>query len=304
MSFSTPILLILFNRPDLTKKLIENISLVKPSVIFVACDGPRLGRVDDLERISQVKEIVEGIKWPCEIHKKYSDVNLGSRDGPASAIKWVLEQSESAIILEDDCLPSVDFFDFCTQMLQKYKDEKNVGLVAGNCFVEPVIGRDDSYFFSKYAITWGWATWADRWLQTYDIEMSAWPSYRDSGRMFVDFANARERSYWTSIFERVYSGDFATAWDYQWFFANLTSNRLTIYPSRNLITNAGSGDDATHTKSKSLVLDVPSSRLRFPLRHPKTITMDPVVDAKLFGIYFQMSFLNRIRNKLRKFIYG
>ena len=51
----TPVLLLAFNRPDLTSRIFEKIREVKPIKLYVAVDAPRQGRLDDEVYCKKVK---------------------------------------------------------------------------------------------------------------------------------------------------------------------------------------------------------------------------------------------------------
>lgn len=55
---TTPVLLLAFNRPELTKQVFEQIRKVRPTKLYVAVDAPRDGRSDDVQNCNKVKEIV------------------------------------------------------------------------------------------------------------------------------------------------------------------------------------------------------------------------------------------------------
>lgn len=49
-----------------------------------------------------------------------------------SGISWVFEQVEAAILLEDDCVPAPTFFPFCTELLERYRMDARIGMIAGH----------------------------------------------------------------------------------------------------------------------------------------------------------------------------
>ena len=120
---NTPILFIVFNRPDVTAKVFESIKKARPSRLYVAADGPRQGRIDDIEQIAKVRKIATAINWPCEVKTLFRKKNLGCKYGCSTAISWFFEHEEQGIILEDDCLPHHDFFYFCETLLNYYKKD-------------------------------------------------------------------------------------------------------------------------------------------------------------------------------------
>lgn len=295
---STPVALIIFNRPETTARVFDAIAKAKPTKLFVICDGPRKHRPDDLEKVEATRSIVNQVNWECEVFTKFSDENLGCKLGPANGISWVFEQVEEAIILEDDCFPDQTFFRFCQEMLAQYRNDQRISMISGDNFLFGRQHISDSYYFSKYCLTWGWATWRDKWLESYDITLSKWPTVRDQNLLPNMLGNAEEVAYWREIFERVHTRKLDTAWDYQWFFANLLAGRVTIVPAVNLISNVGVGVDATHTVNESLVFDVPSESLSFPLKHPIGVIKNIQADVLTDQVYFRLTFSVRIRNKI------
>ena len=58
----TPVLFIIFNRPDTTKRVFNSIKKAKPKKLYIAADGPREGRKEDRERNIQAREIINSKK--------------------------------------------------------------------------------------------------------------------------------------------------------------------------------------------------------------------------------------------------
>ena len=111
--FTTPILLITFNRPDHVRQVLSEIRKQQSVQLFVCQDGAREGNVLDAERVQQVRDVItELVDWPCELHTLYQDKNLGCGPGPAAGITWFFEHVEMGIILEDDAVPHPDFFEY------------------------------------------------------------------------------------------------------------------------------------------------------------------------------------------------
>jgi len=143
--FDIPILFIIFKRPDTTSVVFEQIKKIKPKKLYIASDGPR--NESDIEKCLQTKKIVENIDWPCEIKRNYSEKNLGCGRRVSSAIDWIFEKEEQAIILEDDCLPNKDFFLYCKQMLETYKGNEKIMMISGTNYLQQWKDKDVDYFF-------------------------------------------------------------------------------------------------------------------------------------------------------------
>ena len=156
--FNTPILFIIFNRPDTAKKVFKKIQKIEPKQLFIAADGPRKNKPEDVELCKQTREILNGINWDCELITLLREENVGCKKGPADAISWFFEHVEEGIILEDDCLPSDSFFPFCEELLEKYRYDTRIMHIGGSIQL-PDYENPDSYYFSRLSHVWGWATW-------------------------------------------------------------------------------------------------------------------------------------------------
>ena len=122
--FKIPVVVIIFNRPDKTKILYESLKYYKPSKLLIISDGPRNSFKDEKEKVAQSRKVFEKIDWECEVLFNISETNLGCRERIISGLNWVFNREEKAIILEDDCIPSEEFFTFMELMLSKYQANK------------------------------------------------------------------------------------------------------------------------------------------------------------------------------------
>jgi len=275
----TPVAFIIFNRPDTTKKVFAEIAKARPSKLLVIADGPRADHPEDAGKCAAARVIIDGVDWDCEVLTNYSDINMGCKRRVSSGLDWVFDTVEEAIILEDDCLPHPTFFRFCEELLEKYRDDERVMHIGGNNFLCSRKKLEYSYYFSRYSHIWGWATWRRAW-KYYDVEMKLWPTIRDCEWISSIFSEKREAYYRKKIWDSVYNEDIDT-WDYQWLFAILIQNGLSVLPGVNLISNLGFGQDTTHTKkydTKRACLQ--TSGIEFPLIHPLFVIRDAIADGK------------------------
>ena len=299
---TTPVVFIIFNRPDVTERVFAEIAKAKPPKLLVVGDGARANREDEAAKVAACRALIARVDWPCEVLTNYSKINLGCKVRVSSGLNWVFEQVEEAIILEDDCLPDSTFFRFCEEMLNRFRDDKRIGMISGDNFQFGGARNQDSYYFSKYAHIWGWATWRDRWQSSYDFELKKWPLLRD-GRWLQDlFSNKHEAIYWERIFEKTFSGKI-NSWAYRWFFANLIEGRVSVAPNVNLISNIGFGrDDATNTQLISKEADIATSPITFPLLHPSFIVINKVADDFEYRTLLYHSIYKRLLNKIRRIL--
>jgi hypothetical protein len=269
-NFKTPILFIIFNRPDTTLRVFNEIKKIKPAKLYIVSDGPRANKAGEQEKCDETRKIIDLVDWDCEIFKNYSDVNLGCKKRVSSGIDWFFANVESGIILEDDCLPNPSFFRFCEGMLLKYQDDERIGMISGDNFQFGKVKNDASYYFSRYSHIWGWATWRRAW-QKYDVNLSSWPQLKKDKKLASIFSDKQDVYYWSAIFDDVYNNKIDT-WDYQWSFTCFTNNYLAIMPVSNLISNIGfSQGESTHTKRVNKFSEMVTFELSFPLREPESI---------------------------------
>jgi hypothetical protein len=267
---NTPVVLIIFNRPETTAEVFEAIRQAKPLRLLVVADGPRPDHLGDAERCMAARAIIQPVDWDCEVLTNYSETNLGCRERVAGGLNWVFETVDEAIILEDDCAPHPTFFRFCEELLERYRADERVMCLSGNNFQFGRKRTEFSYYFSRYNHIWGWASWRRAWKH-FDLSMSSWPELQ-AGRWLEETLNDPQAvRYWTYIFQKAYDG-FNT-WDYAWTFACWRQNGLSIVPAVNLVSNIGFGPEAVHTKDRSSKFaDMPVDAIQFPLRHPPDVT--------------------------------
>jgi hypothetical protein len=273
----SPILFITFIKENETKRVFETIRQVKPDKLYIASDGARTEKQGEKEKVENIRSwLVSNVDWNCEIKTKFNEKNLGCGHGPADAISWFFENEEMGIIIEDDILADLNFFRFCDEMLEKYKDDDRIGLVGGFNRIDKEL-HSNEYYFSKYAQTWGWATWRRAWSD-YDFTVSSWENLKNTDFIYKVFPKRYISKSFFDIFDKTctsYDEAIITWWDYQWIFCNLLKNRLTIMPYCNLITNIGFTEDATHTFDKNNpVSNVSYGSLYFPLKHPISYNID------------------------------
>ncbi len=290
--FTTPVLFLVFNRLDTTKKVFNEIKKAKPKQLFIAADGPR--NSEEKKKTDDVRKyILDNIDWECEIKTLFRDKNLGCKYACSSAIDWFFKNIEQGIILEDDCLPSQDFFRYCQEMLERYKDNNRIMHISGT----NVMGKTsikESYLFSKTYNVWGWATWRRAWKH-YDVEMKLWPKYKN----LIMFNKLRHNGVISNlkswrIYNLTYNGNIDT-WDYQWELAIRINKGLSIIPKVNMITNMGIGG-GTHTVNYGDEKMVKTYNLKFPLIHKRKIIENKYYYKK-FKKFFSKSLFNFILNK-------
>lgn len=288
--FGVPVAILNFNRPHLTRGVFEVIRQIKPRRLLLIADGPRASKPDDIRLCEEVRAIFDEIDWDCEVSRKFSDTNLGSFKSNSSGLNWVFDTVEEAIIIEDDCVPSISFFRYCEELLERYRDDPRVGVITGYNLGFPANGREsDSYFFSAYTLNWAWASWRRVWRQV-DLDMFWWKQETGSKMLRALFPRSAEWRYWYELYERIHSGEMKNAWDYQLILSSFRHSQLCVIPRVNLVSNIGFGPEGTNCMDESsLMHDVPRGELEFPLVHPADMQCSSSVDYAIFRIRFQPS---------------
>jgi hypothetical protein len=280
-----PVLFIIFNRPDTTARVFEAIRQARPPRLYVAADGPRSGSENDAERCAATREIATAVDWACEVKTLFHPENLGVRFAPSMAIDWFFENEAEGVILEDDCLPSADFFPFCAELLERFRADERIMAICGSDYASHKEPDAPSYYFSYYADMWGWATWRRAWRH-YDKDLSRWPDFKARGGL-DKLAEGRpwRGKYWADLFDATRRSDIAT-WDYQWIYTVIECRGLACYPAQNLISNIGHRADATHTvrdpgAAANHLANLPHEILEFPLVHPRVVERSEVLEAQI-----------------------
>lgn len=278
----TPILLLLFNRPEHTAAVLERLSLVQPKTLYVHCDGPRAHIQGEAEKVAAVQASLSRIDWPCEIKKFFREENAGLRDGVSGALNWFFQEVEKGIVLEDDCLPDPSFFPFCEELLERYQHEESVMHIGGSNVAEDITrGLPSSYFFSEFAFVWGWASWRRAWKKM-SLELEGLEDFAQADYLKNLSHDPMAQYYMLDKF-RATKARLNNSWAYAWAYSILKNKGLSIVPRVNLVQNTGIGEaGATHTKEEDKKANIRASSLTFPLTHPPQIQKPAALDARIF----------------------
>jgi len=285
--FDTPILLITYKRADTTRKVIDSLRGIRPSSIYFAANAPNPENPKDPPQCEAVRDLVGHIDWPCEVKTLFRTEHLNARESISGSISWFFENVEEGIILEDDCICDPSFFFYCQENLERYRSNHQVMQISATNFDPNYKGTGESYYFSRYAYIWGWATWRRAW-EHFDLQMGQIERTAVKPMLRRLFARKKEASFWSAMYDYLASGKIDT-WDGQWLFAVFNKDGLCITPKTNLITNIGFDSNATNTfGSHNVVERMKIGALEFPLEHPESIEGDEDADTwtgdNLYGI--------------------
>lgn len=267
----TPVILIIFNRPDLTAMTFERIRQAKPPALVVVADGPRPWRPDDKALVAEARRQIR-VDWNCDYIPLHADENLGCGVNMGRGITEAFKHVERAVMLEDDVLPHPDYFKVVDELLDRYEHDKHIWCISGaRASREQMQPGDYSYYFTHQVWTCSLATWRDRWAY-YDFNVNYWadPLYRM--RLHDRLAHdPNEHELWframNEAFVDSHKPRYQTA-DYQFQYW-VKAFGYGIVTSHNMITNTGFRPDGTNaTDPNSPVANLPAYGMKFPLDHP------------------------------------
>lgn len=279
IGFDIPVAFCFFNREDKAMAVFSKIKEVRPQKLYLISDGPRDCRDGEDKIVNEVRDAVLGaIDWECEVKTNFAEKNMGCGDRISSGLSWVFDNEEQAIILEDDCVPDVTFFEYCRQMLDYYKDDERIMSIGGSSS-DLYDAKEGDYCFTKTPFIWGWATWRRAWNK-YDYKLKDWPELKKS-KFFKKHFPGKSYLFYTSEFQALYNHKFDT-WDYQLMYATIKNNMLNISPKRSYISNIGFDGESTHTATSEGFAVSSAFECEFPIRHRKNVEWDEAVDLKHF----------------------
>ena len=315
-TFNTPVCIFIFLREKQTLELIDIIRKVQPNRLYIVGEGHRPDRVGEKEKVLALRSKVEAaIDWPCDVYKNYVPEDIGAGRRISSGIDWVFEHEEKCIFLEDDIRPSLSFFYYCEELLNRYKNDNRIGLITGFNPLGSFYFDGNSYGFSHCGSIYGWACWKNRW-EKYDWDMKSLDNHMDALITQMTGENRclakRRVKKWKKSKALIQSNAIST-WDYQWDVTRRLNNWLDIVPSISLTENCGvdefarSGPVQFRLMPKRIrnIFLVRKNEMDFPLKHPeaflrngkyddqymqkllpnKLITLVSVVSKKVKGLF-------------------
>ncbi len=270
--------MLFFVRDDTFSQVFEAVRRAKPKKLYLFQDGPRAHRPDDMENILRCRKICENIDWDCEVFRNYQEKNLGCDTSQFTAFSWVFDNEEKAIILEDDVVPSQSFFKYCDELLEKYKEDKEVFMICGRNQLGQTNYDDNSYFFAKADSIWGWASWRDRWALCDHMH-----KFLDDEKLVTKVKNAAPTRYDGEQFIKLCqrhraksTEEYVASFETPIRAAMHLLDKVSIIPRVNLIQNVGITGNSEHTsagldkipKKQRQLYTITGMELDFPLVHP------------------------------------
>lgn len=244
----TPIVFITFNRPEESIQTFMAIREVKPTKLYFVSDGARPYIDGEQELVDNCRNLINKVDWDCEVIKVFSDKNLGCMRRIVTALSLVFDEVEEAIILEDDCLPNLDFFKFMEWGLANFRNDSEIGMISGSNLIAHKYEIDFKNGFSNFINIWGWATWRRIWtVHNPYLSMKEVKLNLKNNTNHLQF-NKWQTQYWSELLKyTLYAG---STWDFQLQYTFFRLKLKSVYPKHNLIYNIGFSGTGTHTTIK------------------------------------------------------
>lgn len=292
----TPVAVIFFNRIEPLKQLVARLAEVKPPKIYLISDGARDGREGESEKVAECRKFMTNLPWTCEVYSNFAEKNMGCRMRVISGLDWLFEQEERAIVLEDDCIPELEFFPFMEYALDYYANEEDVISVGGTNYWEEYSPKNFDVIFTKYPVSTGWGTWRRAW-QLMDRDLSLLEAMRKNHHLKDWLGSLRAELYWLYILKTK-----SNSWAYRWAFTAFAHKKISAISAVNLIENVGFFDSQATNTTESTVIEFPRANRfwKFQMRMPSVIESDSVFDRHLEDARFSKSLLYRIAWAIKK----
>ena len=260
VDFQPAVLIIGYRRHESVREILQICKFNQVTRIYIAVDGPKseAGAIDQKKLIANVLSFEK--EFTGELFLNFRDENAGCAASVLNACDWVFENEQSAIILEDDCIPSNDFFIFSKLSLQSISSNPDIWLSCGTQFT-PKFPESDSWLLSHYALTWGWCTTKEKWK-----EISI--SLREPRPIKGNEISLWEKAYWNQGSRRAQTG-WVDVWDTILVQQLQANSRFAILPKVPLVTNTGNDETATHTHGESEWLNLKLGKFDPPYSSPR-----------------------------------
>ena len=299
-----PILVIAFNRAESTRKVLEALTLSNVHEIYFAVDGPRIGVIDDLARVSEVTSLVDEFKGRLKFKTLIRDTNLGCRLAVTDAITWFLSQEIFGIILEDDCVPSEEFLIFASRMLTLYQDQENIMHVGGSSYLRQDVDYPYNHYFSSFHEVWGWATWARAW-KFFQLDPGLHTIEEDE--LILNHFKSKKIANWFMGYLIQVRAENPSVWSTQWSLSIIKNKGIAVNPIGNLVKNIGFSPDSTHGSDKSFRYYDTFSLTKLPLLpDPTILEINFNLDKKRFKVIQKtdpsLFIKNILKAKIRKLV--
>ena len=237
-------------RPECQKKQFEVIRKARPSILFLQSDGGR--NEEEWEKIRKNRELFKEIDWDCTVHCLFANENYGLYGMAYRSWNYIWKRVDRCIFLEDDHIPSVSFFRFCKEMLDKYENDLRIAAICGTNVLGDYKMASADYVFSRNLAIWGVAYWKrtyDSYNLDYKNDEYTTNAICQYGKRFKHFCKL-VRDYGNN---KKADGHIPGSE----FYLNLNmiaQNQMFIFPKRNMISCMGVMPGSAHSPNSIKML--------------------------------------------------
>ena len=289
-----PIVLIIYNRPTCVKKILLSINKLNINKVYIIADGPK-NNPNDVKLVKKTRKLLNKLSNKIKVFKIFSEDNLGLRKRVISGLNYVFKKEKQAIILEDDCIPTKEFFLFTKILLKKYKGNKKIASICGSNHLSEWNETNTEYLVSKYFNSWGWATWADRWN-----EVNLNPKYllneKNDKKILDHLSTYRALFYWKYKLKKILLKKISS-WAYSYNYYCFLKNKYHIIPKQNLLKNIGIGLNSSNTKILPMKYFVKKNKNKLNIHFRQKYSLNDFdnYNNAVEDIVFSKSIFNRIK---------
>ena len=280
-----PVRVAVWIRPENQRKQFEILKQARPSILFVTSDGGRNEKEWAAIRENR-KMFEEEIDWCCDAYFLFEDHNNGlyTMGGKCRELIWSV--TDRCIFLEDDILPAISFFQYCAELLERYKDDTRISTICGMNHLGTYEEPQSDYFFSRQGAVWGTATWK----RVHDMRDGIHYGNDPYVMKLLRQRTRHNQTFWDKIVgytkDGMYDGHVPGGEFYS-EFAMYGHNQLKIIPKRNMICNIGCDDNSAHAKGYRYfpkvvkqLFHMKTYELDGEIKHPKYVIPDVFYEKK------------------------
>lgn len=299
--FNVPVLIILYNRVEETHNVFQVLRAVQPTQLYIAGDGGIAGDREDVKLTYRTRSVIQP-EWPCQVHTFFQEQHLGWSEMVFAAMKWFFTMEEEGIVLFEDTVPHYDFFPFCENLLNQYRNNERIFSINGSYlrhrsrkkYKKRMQKGESSYYFSAYSTTWGFATWKNRW-NDFTLSMENYTPEQISKIVEPYMTKSRQKAYWNNRFGLLKHME-AKYWSYQYLLHIWSHHGLCITPYLNLVTNIG----FTKQKNRKVRRLKRNAYPIMPITHPTSIEQNKREDRYMFKHIFNRAFIQLFQSWLTR----
>ena len=228
-----------YNRPSHLMRVLIALEDYKIKKIHFFLDGPK----DSKDKIVQ-KQILFMIKQNKKInivlHK--SKKNLGIAKSIINGMDKMAKKYDKIIVIEDDCIPRKEFFQFFKKMLNKKNIFEKIGAICAYQF--PNIHKKKDIILRpiklNFFIPWGWATSSDHWINYRKQKKDMTVKIKSNLPKIIKKLNILVKNNEKNI------------WSLNFIIYNFLDGKKFIFPNKSLVKNIGFDGTGVNSKNTNI----------------------------------------------------